>query len=106
MVQQKEKKKYGLGNIYGTRVSKNGKWLNLLVAIRVGEQEELITCPVRIATEYDDVCGKKPYAQLEKACTSEGVEYNDKAVIANLPVYEGKKTTEKQAAVKDSDLPF
>ena len=106
MAQQKEKKKYGLGNIYGTRVSKNGKWLNLLVAIRVGEQEELITCPVRISTEYDDVCGKKPYARIEKACTAEGVEYNDKAVIANLPVYEYKKPTEKQAAVKDGDLPF
>lgn len=101
-----EQKKNELGNIYGSRVSKNGKWLNLLIVSNIGGREVRITCPVRLAVEYDDVNGKKPYARLEKACTAEGVEYNEKAVIANLPVYEDRKPTEAQAAAEDSDLPF
>lgn len=101
-----EQKKNELGNIYGSRVSKNGKWLNLLIVTNVGGQEVRITCPVRLAAEYDDANGKKPYARLEKACTADGVEYIDKAVIANLPVYEDRKPTEAQAAAEDSDLPF
>lgn len=101
-----DQKKNELGNIYGSRVSKNGKWLNLLIITHVGEQEVRITCPVRLTKEYDEAGGKKPYAQLEKACTAEGVEYIDKAVIVNIPVYEDKKPTEAQAAAEDSDLPF
>lgn len=101
-----EQKKNELGNIYGSRVSKNGNWLNLLIVTHLGEQEVRITCPVRLAKEYDDVGGKKPYARLEKGCTADGVEYIDKAVIANLPVYEDRKPTEAQAAAEDSDLPF
>ena len=90
-----EIKKNELGNIYGTRVSKNGKWLNLLIVTHVNGQETRITCPVRIAAAYDDE-GKKPYAQVD-GC---------KAVIANLPVYEDRKPTEAQAKAEDSDLPF
>lgn len=100
-----EQKKNELGNIYGSRISKNGKWLNLLIVTHVGGQEVRITCPVRLADEYDEVGGKKPYARLEKACTAAGVEYNDKAVIANLPVYEDKKPSEAQAT-EEIDLPF
>lgn len=101
-----EQKKNELGNIYGSRISKNGKWLNLLIVTHVGGQEVRITCPVRLVADYDEAGGKKPYARLEKACTAEGVEYIEKAVIANLPVYEDKKPTEAQAAAEDSDLPF
>lgn len=101
-----EQKKNELGNIYGSRISKNGKWLNLLIVTHVGGQEVRITCPVRLAADCDDAGGKKPYARLEKACTAEGVEYIDKAVIANLSVYEDRKPTEAQAAAEDSDLPF
>ena len=101
-----EQKKNELGNIYGSRVSKNGNWLNLLIVTHVGGQELRITCPVRISKDEDDAGGKKPYARLEKACTAEGVEYINKAVIANLPVYEDRKPTEAQAATEDSDLPF
>lgn len=103
---ENETKKNELGNIYGSRVSKNGKWLNLLIITHLNGQEVRITCPVRLAMEYDDVGGKKPYAQLEKACTADGVEYIDKAVIANLPVYEDRKPTEEQAEAEDSNLPF
>lgn len=101
-----EQKKNPLGNIYGSRVSKNGKWLNLLIVTHVDGREIRITCPVRIATDYDDVGGKKPYARLEKACNADGAEYIEKAAIENLPVYEDRKPTEAQAAAEDSDLPF
>ena len=101
-----QQKKNELGNIYGSRVSKNGKWLNLLIVTHINGEETRITCPVRIATEYDDVGGKKPYARLEIGCTAEGEHTADKAVIANLPVYEDRKPTEAQAKAEDSDLPF
>lgn len=100
-----EMKKNELGNIYGTRVSKNGKWLNLLIVTHVDGKETRITCPVRIAADYDGE-GKKPHARLEKVCTAEGAEYAYKAVIANLPVYEDSKPSEEQAKAEDSDLPF
>lgn len=99
-----EQKKYELGNIYGSRVSKNGNWLNLLIVTHVNGQEVRITCPVKIAKEYDDEGGKKPYAKLEKACTDKGVEHIEKAVIANLPVYEDRKEDERPKV--DLDLPF
>ena len=92
-----EMKKNELGNIYGSRVSKNGNWLNLLIVTHVNGQETRITCPVRIVTDYDEAVGKKPYARLEKDCT---------AVIANLPVYEDRKPSEAQAKAEDSNLPF
>lgn len=100
-----EQKKNELGNIYGSRVSKNGKWLNLLIVTRVGGEEVRVTIPVRLVDE-DGAGGEKPYARLEKACTAEGVEYVGKAVIANLPVYEDRKPTEAQAVADDSGLPF
>ena len=98
-----QQKKNDLGNIYGSRVSKNGKWLNLLIVTHVNGQETRITCPIRLE---ENAVENKPYARLEMACNAEGVRYVDKAVIANLPVYEDKKPTEAQATAEDSDLPF
>lgn len=98
-----EQKKNELGNIYGSRVSKNGKWLNLLIVSNINGQEVRITCPVRLE---DNAVTGKPYARVEMACTSSGVHYADKAVIADLPIYEDRKPTEAQAAAEDCELPF
>ena len=102
-----ENKKNELGNIYGSRISKNGKWLNLLIVSHIDGREVRITCPVKIKDDYDDIVGsEKPYAWLEMLHDSEGNKYIDKASINNLRVYEDKKPTEAQAAAEDSDLPF
>ena len=102
-----EQKKNELGNIYGSRISKNGNWLNLLIVTHVGGQEVRITCPVRILKEIDEDTGKKPHAVIEMACDVNGNKYPvGKALIAGLPIYEDKKPTEAQAKAEDSDLPF
>lgn len=89
-----ETKKNELGNIYGSRVSKNGKWLNLLIVTHVDGKEIRITCPVRMPSNADD---KKPLASVND---------NRRAIIENIPVYEDKKPSEAQAAAEDSDIPF
>ncbi len=89
-----EQKKNELGNIYGSRISKNGKWLNLLIVTHVGGQEVRITCPVRI-TETSE----KPHAEI-------GTGTQRCATIYGVKVYEDNKPTEEQAAAEDSDLPF
>ena len=93
---ENENKKNELGNIYGSRISKNGKWLNLLIVTHVGGQEVRITCPVRMVE--NKVAGK-PHAEIvtgAQRCAS----------ICGIKVYEDKKPTEEQAAAEDSDLPF
>ena len=100
-----DQKKNELGNIYGSRVSKNGKWLNLLIVSHIDGREVRITCPVRIAEDEDDFPIDKPRVVIEKACNAEGFQYYDKARIVNIRVYEDRKPNEAQAA-EDSDLPF
>lgn len=88
-----EQKKNELGNVYGSRVSKNGKWLNLLIVTHADGKELRITCPIRLANNAD---ADKPVATIE----------GKKATIANIALYEDKKPSEAQAAAEDSDLPF
>lgn len=102
-----DQKKNELGNIYGSRISKNGNWLNLLIVTNINGQEVRITCPVRILKDMDEDTGKKPHAIVETGCDSKGGRYSfGKALIANVPIYEDKKPTEEQANAEDSDLPF
>lgn len=91
-----EIKKNELGNIYGSRVSKNGKWLNLLIVTHVNGQETRITCPVRIAETSD-----KPHAEIDT-----GTDTQRRASIYGIKVFEDRKPTEAQAKAEDSDLPF
>ena len=93
-----EQKKNELGNIYGSRISKNGKWLNLLIVTHVGGQEVRITCPVRM--DENKVAGK-PHAEIGADTGTQRC-----ASICGVKVYEDKKPTEAQAKVEDSDLPF
>ena len=99
------KKKNEIGNIYGSRISKSGKWLNLLIVTHIHGEEVRITCPVRILQDEDE--DKKPHAVIETACDANGSHYGTgKALIAGIPIYEDKKPSEEQAAAEDSDLPF
>lgn len=91
-----EQKKNELGNIYGSRISKNGKWLNLLIVTHVDGKETRITCPVRL----NDDC-KHPFAFTE--LDAEGAT---RASICHIPVYDDVKPSKAQAEAEDSDLPF
>lgn len=86
------KKENLVGNIYGTRISKNGKWLNLIVKVK----DRKITIPVRI----DDDTQDKPFA-IVKTINDEGLK---RATICGLKVYEDQKP--KQEDVISDDLPF
>ncbi len=88
-----EQKKNELGNVYGSRVSKNGKWLNLLIVTHTDGKEVRITCPIRLANNAEP---SKPVATID----------GKKASISNIALYEDKKPSEAQAAAEDSDLPF
>lgn len=101
-----EQKKNELGYIYGSRISKNGKWLNLLIVTHVGGQEVRITCPVRL--EENKVEGK-PFAQfhLTNGSPFKSPEKDmTKAMLLYIPVYEDRKPTEEQAAREDAEIPF
>ena len=91
-----EIKKNELGNIYGSRVSKNGKWLNLLIVTHANGQEVRITCPVRIAETSD-----KPHAEIDA-----DTDTQRRASIYGIKVFEDRKPTEAQAKAEDCDLPF
>ena len=90
-----EQKKNELGNIYGSRISKNGKWLNLLIITHVDGKETRITCPVRLKEIHTD---GKPYAFV-----SDG---QDCACIMNIALYADVKPSKAQAEAEDCDLPF
>lgn len=82
-----------LGHIYGARVSKSGKWLNLTIAAEINGEKHFITCPVHIVENYDG-SNKKPIAQI-------GL---NSASVYDIPVYEDSKP--KQDEAKADDLPF
>ena len=99
-----DQKKNELGNIYGSRISKNGKWLNLLIVSHIDGREVRITCPVRF--EENKVDGK-PIAKFHFGeHPLKGELDKSKAMILYIPVYEDRKPNEAQAAAEDSDLPF
>lgn len=103
-------KNYYVGHIYGARISKSGKWLNLTITTDVNGGKFFITCPVKIEDDYDDIAGaEKPYARLEWTCDSEGNRSIDKARVCNLRVYEDSKPKQEEAKAdeaKADDLPF
>lgn len=102
-----EQKKNPLGNIYGSRVSKNGKWLNLLIVTHVDGKEIRITCPIRHGSE--NMVKGKPLAitgiaeNSDRAC---GVDTALRADILYIPVYDDVKPSKAQAEAEDCDLPF
>ena len=95
-----DKKKNELGNIYGSRLSKNKKWLNLLIVTHIDGKEVKITCPVRIDETQD-----KPFALIKEFEDADN-EQVKRASVLNIKVYEDKKPTEEQATAESVDLPF
>ena len=91
-----EKKENFVGNIYGSRISKNEKWLNLIVAAKINGQDIKITCPVKIDETQD-----KPFAIIKDI-----EEVGKRAVICGVKVYEGRKEPSKQEDVINDALPF
>ena len=85
-----ENKKNPLGNIYGSRLSKNGKWLNLTITAEINGEKVFITCPVHIA---DGHLQNKAYAVIVEG----------KATIADIPVYEDSKPKPEET---DDECPF
>lgn len=98
-----EQKKNELGNIYGSRISKNGKWLNLLIITHVDGKETRITCPVRLG-EKNAIEGK-PYAKFHCAKLATEID-KSKAMLLYIPVYDDVKPSKAQAEAEDCDLPF
>ena len=90
-----EQKKNELGNIYGSRISKNRKWLNLLIVTHVDGKEIRITCPVRLKDFRAD---GKPYAEVRLLSRL--------AFLAEIPLYDDVKPSKAQAEAEDSDIPF
>lgn len=86
-----------VGNIYGSRVSKNGKWLNLIIAFKMNGEEMKITCPVKIDETED-----KPFAII-KEISEDGLK---RAAICGVKVYEDRKEPPKQEEPLSDDLPF
>ena len=99
-----EQKKNELGNIYGSRISKNGKWLNLLIVTHVDGKEIRITCPIRHGSE-NRVKGK-PVALTGFNDSSTGLNTTLRADILYIPVYDDVKPSKAQAEAEDCDLPF
>ena len=88
-----EEKKNEVGNIYGARISKNGQWLNLIVATKINGEDVRITCPIRIAE-----VSEKPHVVMGLTGKT--------ATIYAIPVYEDKKPKEEPAKIYDGEMPF
>lgn len=83
-----------LGSIYGSRISKNGKWLNLTIVTEINGEKHFIVCPVRMEEDF-----KHPFAFTE--LDSEGATH---AKICYIPVYEDSKPKQEDPA--GEDIPF
>lgn len=79
-----------LGHIYGARISKSGKWLNLTIAAEINGEKRFIVCPVRMPCNAD---ATKPVAAVDET----------RATISGIPVYEDAKQDNE---AKADDLPF
>ena len=97
-----EQDKNRIGRIYGSRISRNGKWLNLIIAI----DKEKFNVPISL--EIPDEDGKsKPYASVEKGSKNDGakVRYN-KAVIYGIPIYMDETKEETPKPPINEEFPF
>lgn len=77
-----------LGRIYGSRISKSGKYLNLIVKAEFNGQDVYITCPVPLDDKKD-----KPRAEVGSM---------GHAAIYRIPVF-ADKATKKQEEKKPED---
>lgn len=78
------KSKNELGHIYGSRVSKNGKYLNLIIAATIEGKEIKITCPVTL-----EVDKKHAYASM--------IDESGKTARLSVPLFIDIKPQEAKA---------
>lgn len=92
-----------LGKIYGSRISKSGKYLNLLIVSTINGKDCLITVPVAMYEQNND--GGKPSAKYHLKAL--GVYDESKAMITYIPVYKDKAKAEEQTLdINNDELPF
>lgn len=98
-----EQDKNKIGRIYGSRISRNGKWLNLIIAI----DKEKFNVPISLEIPYEDSKSHKPYASIEKGSKSDGTKvlYN-KAVIYGIPIYMDETKEETPKPSFSEEFPF
>lgn len=83
---------YTVGHIYGSRVSRNGQWLNLQIVSSYDDKPIGITVPIHIGCDRPD----KSYVVID----------GDKAVIENVRVYPTDQPKKEEPKAFDGDLPF
>lgn len=94
---EEKKRKTELGHIYSCRISKSGKYLNLIVSVNVGEEIAYVCVPVPF-----DGYEREGHPYAEKMDLKEGY-----AKILNLKVFNYEKPAEKPAEkAKDEEIPF
>ena len=87
-----------VGHLYGSRISKNGKWLNVTIVATINGKDEKICVPVRMESNAKD---GKPFAKFHLGEHPLNGELDKtKAMILCIPVYDGTKKAE------DDGLPF
>ena len=98
-----EQNKNRIGRIYGSRISRNGKWLNLIIAI----DKEKFNVPISLEIHDEEGKSHKPYASVEKGSKSDGakVQYN-KAVIYAIPIYMDDTKEETPKPSFSEEFPF
>lgn len=90
---EEKKRKTELGHIYSCRISKSGKYLNLIVSVEIGEENAYVCVPVPF-----DGYEREGHPYAEKMDLKEGY-----AKIQNLKVFNYEKPADK---AKDEEIPF
>lgn len=83
------KTKNELGHIYGSRVSKNRKWLNLIIAATIEGKEIKITCPVTL-----EIDKKHAYASM--------IDESGKTARLSVPLFTESKPQQEAKAAEDA----
>ena len=90
---EEKKRKTELGHIYGCRLSKSQKYLNLTIAVRIDNEDFFICVPVPFrGLERPG----QPYAEVTSAKI-------DSASIVELKIFKDRTPAEK---AKDEEIPF
>ena len=77
-------------NVYGARVSKNGKHINLTLVEGEGDKKQFYTACVKIEPTDAKISGE--------------IDIANSYAIINVPLLEGKKEAKEE--LNDEDLPF
>lgn len=94
---EEKKRKTELGHIYGCRLSKSQKYLNLTIAVRIDNEDFFVCVPVPLrGLERPG----QPYAEVTSA------KIVDSASIADLKIFKDRTPAEKPEEKKADSIPF